>query len=140
MKTIVKTLAVAAIMATTAVAGAAGAQSTLGWSGKPEVIGEYTAYISQRDLRSSEGTRLTQAWQVIRQDRANYHRFNLRDRGDQGDSFFGSAQNRAIMERMVRDGQMSPSAARAIVNGGVSITVRIYGHDSVGQYVAVTVN
>lgn len=140
MKTMLKTLAVTAIMATSAAAGVASAQSTLGWSGKPDVIGEYTAYIGQRDLRSSEGTRLTQAWQVIRQDRANYHRFNIRDRGDQGDSFFGSAENRTIMERMVRDGQMSPSAARAIVNGNVSITVHIYGHDSVGQYVAVTVN
>nr|WP_314432978.1 hypothetical protein [uncultured Brevundimonas sp.] len=140
MKTALKTLTVAAIMATSAAAGAASAQSTLGWSGKPEVIGQYTAYISQRDLRSSEGTRLTQAWQVIRQDRANYHRFNRRDRGDQGDTFFGSAQNRAIMERMVRDGEMSPSAARAIVGGDVSITVRIYGHDGVGQYVVVVVN
>ena len=122
------------------VAGSASAQSSLGWGSGPQLLDESVAYIGRSDLRSSEGVRLTQAWQVIRQDRANYHRFNVRDRGDQGDTFFGEAQNRAIMERMVRDGRMSPSAARAVVQGDVWITVRIYGRGSRGQSVEVTVN
>lgn len=122
-----------------ACAGSAAAQSSLGWGSGPQLLDEYVAYIGKSDLRSSEGMRLTQAWQVIRQDRANYHRFNVHDRGDQGDSFFGDAQNRAIMERMVRDGRMSPSAARAVVQGDVWITVRIYGRGTRGQSVEVTV-
>ncbi|MCA3719042.1 hypothetical protein [Brevundimonas sp.] len=115
-------------------------QSSLGWGSGTGLLDEYTAYIGPRDLRASDGVRLTQAWQVIRQDRANYHRFGRRDRGDQGDTFFGSAENRAVMERMVRDGQMSASAARAVVAGDVWVTVRIFGRGTVGQYVEVTVN
>ncbi|MBX9615593.1 MAG: hypothetical protein K2X25_08360 [Caulobacteraceae bacterium] len=116
------------------------AQSSLGWGSGPQLLDEYVAYIGSRDLRASDGVPLTQAWQVIRQDRANYHRFRVRDRGDEGDSFFGSADNRAIMERMVRNGRMSPSAARAVVSGNVWITVRIYGQGSRGHSVEVIVN
>ena len=133
-------LAVLALLAVTGLAGTATAQSTLGWGSSPQLLGEYTAYIGPRDLRASDGIRLTAAWQIIRQDRANYHRFGRRDRGDQGDTFFGSVENRAIMERIVRDGTMSPSAARAIVAGDVWINVRIYGRGSQGQRVEVTVN
>lgn len=123
-----------------AAASSAAAQSSLGWGNSPQLLDEYVAYIGVRDLRASDGVRLSQAWQIIRQDRANYHRFGVRDRGDESDSFFGSANNRAIMERMVRDGRMSPSAARAVVQGDVWVSVRIYGRGSVGQYVEVTVN
>lgn len=121
-------------------APAASAQSSLGWGSEPQLIEEYSAYISQDDVRNSEGVRLTKAWQVIRQDRANYHRYGVRDRGDQNDAFFASAENREIMERMVRDGKMSPSAAKAVVQGDVRITVSIYGRGAVGRYVEVTVN
>jgi len=121
-------------------APAASAQSSLGWGSEPQLIEEYSAYIGRDDVRNSDGVRLTKAWQVIRQDRANYHRYGIRDRGDQTDAFFASAENREIMERMVRDGKMSPSAAKAVVQGGVRITVGIYGRGTVGRYVEVTVN
>jgi len=120
--------------------GDAAAQSSLGWGAVNVVIEEYEAYIGSADLRNSDGVRLTQAWQVLRQDRANYHRYGVRDRGDQGDSFFGSVENRAIMERLVRDGRIAPSAARAVVGGGVWVTVRVIGRGSVGHSVEVTVN
>lgn len=130
----------AAVFAWIVLAVPAAAQSSLGWGSGSRLLDEYTAYIGPRDLVASDGVRLTQAWQVIRQDRANFHRYRLRDRGDQSDTFFASVENRAIMERMVRDGQMSPSAARAIVRGGVWVTVRIYGRGDTGQYVEVIVN
>ena len=121
-------------------AGSASAQSTLGWGAGSQLLDEYSAYIGRHDLHASDGVRLTSAWQVIRQDRANYHRYGRRDRGDQGDAFFNSVQNREIMEQMVRDGVMSPSAARAIVAGDVWITVRIFGRGSRGQRIDVSVN
>lgn len=129
-----------AALAGACVAGSASAQSTLGWGGGSQLLDEYSAYIGHQDLHASDGVRLTAAWQVIRQDRANYHRYGRRDRGDQGDTFFNSVENRAIMEQMVRDGVMSPSAARAIVAGDVWITVRIFGRGSRGQRIEVTVN
>lgn len=130
----------AALIVATCPATAAVSQSSLGWGSGEQLLDEYVAYIGRNDVRSSEGVRLTEAWQVIRQDRANYHRFNIRDRGDQGDGFFANANNRAAMERMVRDGRMSPSAARAVVQGDVWIKVRIYGRNGRGQSVEVTVN
>lgn len=135
-----QSMGVAAAVICLAAALPASGQSSLGWGGGTGLLDEYTAYIGPSDLRNSDGVRLTQAWQIIRQDRANYHRYGLRDRGDQGDTFFGTSANRAIMERMVRDGRMSPSAARAVVAGNVWITVRIMGRGSTGQYVEVTVN
>ena len=94
------------------VQGGGQAQSTIrsaGGSGK--VIEVYQAYIGQDDIRNSSGGRLTLPWQVIRQDRANYHKFNQRDDQDEGDSFFAKEANRAAMERMLRAGSISPQAS-----------------------------
>ncbi|PID37165.1 MAG: hypothetical protein CR993_01760 [Rhodobacterales bacterium] len=104
-----------------------------------DVIDSYVAYIGRADLYNSKGTRLRQPWQILRQDRANFHRFGISQDGDEWDSFFASMKNRGIMERMVRDGYIEPSAARAIVGGGAYVLVRIYGHGSRGEYVGVTV-
>lgn len=129
-----------AAVAFVCIATSASAQSSLGWGSGPQLLDEYVAYIGRADLRASNGVRLTEAWQIIRQDRANFHRFGIRDRGDESDSFFGEVQNRAVMEQMVRDGRMSPSAAQAVVQGDVWVTVRIYGRGSRGQSVEITVN
>lgn len=104
-----------------------------------ELLDEYDAYIGDDDLYNSKGARLTQVWQVIRQDRANYHRFNIYQDGDQGDSFFGSEQNRAIAEQMLARGRIDRAAARQILNGGVTIHVEIYGQGSTGRSINVTV-
>ncbi len=93
---------------------------------KAQMLDSYTAYLGADDHYNSNGQRLTQPWQIIRQDRANFHRFGIRDRGDQGDSFFASAANRARMERMIQNGHIERSAANAIVNGQVWIHVEIY--------------
>lgn len=103
-----------------------------------QLLDAYVAYIGRDDLYNSRGARLTEPWQVLRQDRANYHRFGVRQRGDEGDSFFGSIDNRAIMERMVMNGYIEPSAARALVNGGSTVFVRIY-RDGGRDYVQVRV-
>ncbi|MDU8927261.1 hypothetical protein RXV86_07685 [Alisedimentitalea sp. MJ-SS2] len=105
-----------------------------------ELVGSYVAVIGNEDLYNSKGKRLTQPWQILRQDRANYHRFGIRHRGDTGDNFFSSIENRAIMERMVMNGHIDPGAARTLVNGySDSVLVRIYGRGNRGDYVRVTV-
>ena len=91
-----------------------------------QVLESYTAFIGQNDLFNSRGARLTEPWQIVRQDRANYHRFRVRDNGDQGDSFFASAANRARMEQLIRSGYIDGNAAVQIVNGNVWIRVDIY--------------
>ena len=100
-----------------------------GWAvvpAKAQVLESYVAFLGENDLYNSRGNRLSQPWQIIRQDRANYHRFNVRDPGDEGDSFFASAANRARMEQLILSGRIEASAARSIINGNVWIRVDIY--------------
>lgn len=98
------------------------------------LIGEYTARLSARDHFNSNGARLRTAAAIIRQDRANYHKFGKRDREDEWDPFFGRTDTRARLERMLAGGSTSRSAVNAIVNGEPMIRVRIYRN-----YVDVTV-
>ena len=51
------------------------------------LVEEYNAYIGEEDIYNSYGERLSEPWQIIRQDRANYHRFGTSQPGDEGDSF-----------------------------------------------------
>lgn len=103
------------------------------------LVGQYTAYIGQDDLYNSKGKRLSEPWQILRQDRANYHRFGVSQPGDEWDPYFGDAGNRGTMERMVMNGQINPRAARTLVNGGAMVVVRIYGTGSTGRRVEVDV-
>lgn len=104
-----------------------------------ELVGSYVAYIGRADLYNSKGQRLNEPWQILRQDRANYHRFGISQPGDEWDPYFGDINNRAIMERMVMNGTIDPVAARNLLSGGATVFVRIYGSGSTGRYVRVTV-
>lgn len=59
----------------------------------------YTAKITNNDRYSSKGTRLKSVASVLRQDRANVHKFGLADNGDQRDRFFRKASNRNAFNR-----------------------------------------
>ncbi|HDR28140.1 hypothetical protein, partial [Rhodovulum sp.] len=83
-----------------------------------QLVGEYVAVIGPQDLCNSRGERLREPWQILRQDRANFHRFGQRDPGDEGDPFLADANNRAAMKRMLMGGRIDPVAARSIVAGG----------------------
>jgi hypothetical protein len=104
-----------------------------------EILDSYVAYIGQDDLYNSSGNRLTEPWQILRQDRANFHRYGISQLGDEWDSFFGSIDNRAIMERMVMNGSIDRQAAQNLVRGGATVFVRIYGRGGRGDSVQVTV-
>jgi hypothetical protein len=103
-----------------------------------ELVESYTAFLSEGDHFNSNGQRLTSAAAIIRQDRANFHRFGRGDPGDEGDRFFADINNRAAMERMLERGRSSPAAISAIVNRTPLIRVDIY-RDGDGHYIRVTV-
>lgn len=105
-----------------------------------ELIAEYIAYIGEDDLYNSSGTRLDQPWQVLRQDRANFHRFGISQDEDQWDPLFDNAENRAAMEAMVRGGYIDPEAARILLDGDASVHVRIFGRNGRADYVEVDVS
>ena len=104
-----------------------------------ELLGSYSAYIGEDDLYNSSGERLTKPWQVLRQDRANFHKFGISQPGDEDDPFFGAVDNRAAMEYMVQHGTIGRAAARAILRGDVTVYVEIYGRNGRGDFVNVTV-
>ena len=91
-----------------------------------ELIDSYVAFLSEADHFNSNGQRITSAAAIIRQDRANFHRFGIRDPQDRDDRFFADEGNRAALERMLENGNAEPGVISRIVNGTVLIHVDIY--------------
>ncbi len=131
-----KLLGAAVLLAATLVP--ASAQSSISRSRGTTLLDSYVAYVGEDDLYNSSGKRLDQPWQIIRQDRANFHRFGIRDRLDENDGFFASSANRDAMERMLARGTISNSARRAIVGGGAVIQVDVLSANG-RDWVEVTV-
>lgn len=104
-----------------------------------DLIDEYNAYIGHDDLYNSNGERLNEPWQIIRQDRANYYKFGIRQDGDEADQFFSSVANREKAERMIRDGSITREARRRLLRGDCMINVKVYESDD-GDYLDITVN
>ncbi len=101
------------------------------------LIESYVAFLGSADHFSSAGERLTTAAQIIRQDRANYHKFGIRDPQDESDSYFADVNNRAYLEELLERGRGDPGVLNRIVNSNVLIRVDLYRDDDVG-YVVVT--
>ncbi len=120
----------AALLAPLALAAPASAQ---------QLIESYTARLSSADHFNSSGERLTSPAAIIRQDRANFHKFGIRDPEDEGDRYFSDMANRALMERLLERGRTSGSARRAIVNGTPLIRVDVYDGPR-GAFVEVSVD
>lgn len=102
------------------------------------LVESYVARLGPEDHFSSSGGRLTSPALIIRQDRANYHKFGVRDPEDQSDGFFQSANNRELLQEFLDRGRTTPSAYRMIVNGQPLIRVNIYRRRG-GDYVDVDV-
>ncbi|MBZ9797511.1 hypothetical protein [Mesorhizobium sp. ES1-4] len=113
-----KTVTVAGLLLASLLGGAAHAD---------DMLGSYVARISDRDHQASDGYALDSAAQMVRQDRANWHKFHRRDRDDQGDERFTTNDRRAELQRLLeRPGAMSSSTKRAIINGEPLIQVDVY--------------
>lgn len=59
-----------------------------------KVIDSYTAHISDNDKIDSRGLKLTNAKDIVLQDRKNFYDFNLRDKNDTPSKVFTSKENR----------------------------------------------
>jgi hypothetical protein len=102
-------------------------------------VESYYAYLGQPDHYNSNGVPLTTPAQIIRQDRANFHRFGVRDDGDDWDNFFADASNRARLEQFVENSYFSPGDRNLIVNNEIFIQVDIYAAGDQVTGVNVTV-
>jgi hypothetical protein len=92
-----------------------------------QYLGSYVARISNQDHYASDGYALDTAAQMVRQDRANWHKFGYGDAEDQDDPWFGSTDSRARLERMLnKGGAMSGAVRNAIANGQPLVQVDVY--------------
>ena len=94
-----------------------------------QLLESYDARLSTADHFNSNGERLTSPAAIIRQDRANFHKFHVRDREDQNDGYFARAENRALMERLLEAGRTPREARDAIVDGTPMIHVEVWRGD-----------
>ena len=91
------------------------------------LLGSYIARMGDNDHYASDGYQLDTAAQVVRQDRANWHRFGRGDAEDQDDPWFGSANSRARFETLLnKSGAMTQSVRRAILSGEPVVKVTVY--------------
>lgn len=86
----------------------------------------YCAQISDNDKYASDGFHLTDAGSILRQDRANFHRFGTPDADDYGDSIFTSTAARGRIPAMLDNGYIEPALIRQIVRGYPYVCVDIY--------------
>ena len=95
----------------------------------------YVARLSAQDHASSSGTKLSDVASILRQDRANYHKFKKRDADDQTDDFFSSAKNRELIEGYFKNtysgSPMSAKDKQAILSGTPLVRVSLV--DGIGN-------
>ena len=93
-----------------------------------EPIDTYTARLGSEDHFNSDGSRLKSVGDIIRQDRANYHKFNIRDAEDQSDSVFGDVESRGRIPTMLKRGYIDKVTQKSILNSEPVVTVSIYNN------------
>jgi len=91
----------------------------------------YYARLGYQDHYNSHGVRLHSVAAILRQDRANYHKFYWRDPDDTGDTFFRSKYNRSIFERIIANSYIPPNIRNAILYGEPYIRVTIYNDNRI---------
>ncbi|MEO0544588.1 MAG: hypothetical protein AAFY99_12290 [Pseudomonadota bacterium] len=104
-----------------------------------EVIAEYLTWLDAKDTVSSSGAKLTSFGAILAQDRANYHRFGIRQELDTGDPIFDDRNMRAKMPALYEGGRTVEKYIRDDVTSGRGhyVYVRVMGKN--GQITHVDV-
>lgn len=103
------------------------------------LLGTYLAWIGGEDLYNSKGKRLGDAVSVLRQDRANFHRFGIRHALDEPDHWFHQIEARGAMPDLFQSGGgVSAETARRIVEGHVHVAVYLMARD--GNFTSMRVD
>ena len=93
----------------------------------PAAADDYCARLSEKDHFASDGVRLTTVGAVIRQDRANVHRYGIIDRDDDLDEMFQEADSRPFLQKAVDANRFTPAEKRAILDGTPYVCVSVLG-------------
>jgi len=96
-----------------------------------EVIAEYLTWLDARDTVSSRGVKLKSFGAVLAQDRANFHRFGIRQELDTGDPVFGSRDMREKLPDLYKAGRVVEAYIRNDVMSGRGhcVFVRVLGNN-----------
>lgn len=94
----------------------------------------YTAEISDHNKYNSSGMPLASGYNktsvaaILRQDRADYYAFGVRDKLDTSDCLMYSKQQRANFERILnhKNTQMDSNFIRAVVDGNPIVDISLY--------------
>jgi len=99
----------------------------------PKLVDSYTAHISDKDKHDKDGKPLTNARDIVLQDRKNYYDFNLRDPNDHPDRFFRSKANRWGETTPVYDWKIGRGVEYEVQRGNPNLKVQVYenGHINV---------
>lgn len=87
----------------------------LGRSVVAEEIVRYRARLSVSDHFNSKRVRLTRVDQILRQDRANYHKGEHCDSEDEGERFFAHIRNRGVLEDLARKARFASGLCASIL-------------------------
>jgi len=93
-----------------------------------EPIDSYATRLSAQDHMNSDGGKLKSVGDILRQDRANYHKFSIRDAEDQSDTVFGDVQSRERIPAMLKKGHIDKATKNSILNGTPVVMVFIYNN------------
>lgn len=94
-----------------------------------DYLGSYVARISDSDHYNSNGQYLDSAAQMVRQDRANFHKYGIRDGEDDSDPWFRSNAQRGRLQTMLeRSGAWGPGAKGAVLNGEPLVEVQVWSN------------
>lgn len=99
----------------------------------------YLAAIGAQDLFSSRGVRLESAAQVLRQDRANFHRFNVRQPQDEWDPVLDDSDLRAAFEDALKAAAIDPETEAAVLAGRKLVLVELRSNTGGFDYARVVV-
>lgn len=104
-----------------------------------QLLDRYEAVIGQQDRFNSSGARLTKPSQILTQDRANFHRFDIRHPGDTSDSYFNDRQNRANFASLLGRGEIDRDAENALLHGSnPTLVVEVFGIGGRAQSIRVS--
>ncbi|OOY08173.1 hypothetical protein [Thioclava sp. F36-7] len=89
-------------------------------------IAAYSAFIGPQDMRNSKGAALRSLGAALQQDRANFHRFGLRDARDESDPVFADRASRARIPAMVEAGGDTRGSFTQMVRAGQPFGVYVF--------------
>ncbi len=104
-----------------------------------DIIAEYLTWLDAKDTVSSKGVTLSSFGAILAQDRANYHRFGIRQELDTSDPIFGDPKMRAKLPKLYEDGRNVEAYILHDVLSGVGHYVLVRVHGKGGQVTHVNV-